>query len=57
MLDKKIKEKGLVDKSDNSNLVESSNLNTKIATLATKVELTTEQDKIAKFQAFDSSYF
>ena len=28
-----------------------------MATLATKAELRAEQDKIAKFQAFDSSYF
>ena len=29
----------------------------KIATLVTKAELKAEQDKIVKFQAFDSSYF
>ena len=29
----------------------------KIITLATKVELKVEQDKIIKLQAFDSSYF
>ena len=32
-------------------------MNTKLAPLATKVELKAEQDKIMKLQAFDSSYF
>ena len=35
-------------------LVKSSDLNKKIATLATKVELKAEQDKIMKLEAFDS---
>ena len=34
-----------------------SNLNTKLATLATKAELKAEQDKIMKLQGFDSHYF
>ena len=34
-----------------------SNLNTKLATLATKAELKAEQDKIMKLQVFDSHYF
>ena len=56
ILNTKIKENKLIDKSDNSIFVESSRLNKKLATLATNVELTTEQDKIARVQAFDSSY-
>ena len=39
ILNVKIKEKGLLDKSNISNLVENSDLNTKLATLATKAEL------------------
>ena len=46
--DAKIKEKGLVNKSNTSNLVKNSDLNTKIETLATKVELKAEEDKIVK---------
>ena len=34
-----------------------SNLNTKLATLATKAELKAEQDKIMKLQGFDSHCF
>ena len=56
ILNTKIKENKLIDKSDNSIFVERSRLNKKLATLATNVELTTEQDKIARVQAFDSSY-
>ena len=37
--------------------MKSSNLNTKLATLATKAELKAEQDKIMKLQGFDSHYF
>ena len=53
----KIKEKGLFDKSSMSNLVNYSDLNTKLATLATKAELKAEEDKIVELQQFDSSYF
>ena len=49
--------KGLVDKSDISNLVKYFVLNTKLATLASKAELKEEQDKIVKLQVFDSSFF
>ena len=35
------------------NLVKSSDLNTKFATLATKEELTAEYDKIVKLEAFE----
>ena len=45
MLDTKIKEKGLVDKSDNFNLVKNSDLNPKLAALAAKTESKAEQDK------------
>ena len=49
------KEKGLVDKSNISDLVKYSDLNTKLVALATKAELKTKQEKILKLQAFDSS--
>ena len=51
------KTKGLVDKSDISNLVKYFVLNTKLAILASKAELKAEQDKIVKLQVFDSSFF
>ena len=54
-MDTKIK-MGLVDKLDISRFIDNSNSNKKIATLATKSELNSEQDKITKPQAFDSSY-
>ena len=53
----KIKEKGLVDKSNISGFIKDLDLDKKIATLATKAELKSEQDKIAKLEAFVSSYF
>ena len=56
ILDAKIKEKGLVDKSDISNFIKNSDLNTKPAALATQAKLKAEQDKIVKLQAFGSSY-
>ena len=42
ILNVKIEEKGLLDKSNISNLAENSDLNTKLATLATKAELEAE---------------
>ena len=57
MLDAKIKHKELVNKSDISNLVKTSNLNTKLATFATKAELKAEQEKYLKLEEFDSRYF
>ena len=53
----KIKEKGLVDKSNVCNLTKNSDLNTKLAALAKRAELKEDQDKVLKLQAFDSSYF
>ena len=53
----KIKQKELVDKSDIAGFINNSDLNEKVATLATKVKLKTEQNKIIKLQAFGSSYF
>ena len=47
----------LVDKSDISGFIDNSGLDKKIATLATKAELKSKQDKLAKHQSFDSSYF
>ena len=46
-LELKIKQKGLVDKSDIAGFIDNSDLNKKVATLAAKAEL----------KAFDSSYF
>ena len=57
ILDGKIIERGLVDKSDISNLVKNSDLNKKLVALTAEVELKAEQDKIVKLQAFDSSLF
>ena len=54
--DKKIKEKGLVDKSDISGVIDNSDLDKKVATQATKAKLKAEQDKIMKVQVFHSSY-
>ena len=56
ILDAKIKEKGLVDKSDISNLAKNSDLDAKLAARAKKADLKAEQDKTAKLQTFDSDY-
>ena len=56
ILDAKIKEKGLVDKSDISNLAKTSDLDAKLAARAKKADLKAEQDKTAKLQTFDSDY-
>ena len=45
----------MVDKSDISNLVNNSDLNTKLATSATKAELEGEQDTIVKLQTHNLS--
>ena len=49
----------LVDKSDLSGFIESSNLDKKIATLVTKAELKAKKDKIIRLKAFKAvkSYF
>ena len=46
--------KGILDKSNISNLVKNSTLNRKLATLPKNAELKAEQHKIAKLQTFDS---
>ena len=46
ILDAKMTKKAIVDKSDFSNLVKSSGLNTKLVTLATKAELKAQQNKL-----------
>ena len=56
ILDTKIKEKGLLNKSNISNL-KNSDLNAKLATLATKGELKAGQDKILKLHMLDFSFF
>ena len=48
-----IKQKKLVNKSDISDLVKNSDLNTKLAILAVQAELKKEQDKIVKLKAHD----
>ena len=57
ILDAKIKRKELFNNFDISNLVKSSVLNTKLVTLATKVELIPVQDKIMKLKMHDLNYF
>ena len=56
IVDNNIKSRNLVDKSI-ARSVNNDDLDRKVATLVTKAELTAEQDKITKLQAFDSSYF
>ena len=52
-----IKQKELVNKSDISNCLKKSELNIKLATLATKAELKTEQEQMVKLQTYDLRYF
>ena len=56
IVDNNIKSRNLVDKSI-ARSINNDDLDRKVATLVTKAELTAEQDKITKLQAFDSSYF
>ena len=53
ILDAKINQKELVNNSGISNLAQNSDLNTKLATLATKAELKAEQYKIVKLQKYE----
>ena len=53
ILDEKIKEKELIDKSNISNLIKNSDFNRKLKTLATKAELKVEQEKIVQMQTYD----
>ena len=57
ILNAKINEKELANKSDISRFIENSDLEKKIATLARKVESKEGPNKIVKLQAFDSNYF
>ena len=57
ILETKIKEKGFVDKFRISDIVKNSELNRKLAILATKAELKAEKGKTVKLHAIDSSYF
>ena len=50
IIDAQIKQKELVNTSDISNLIKKSELNTKRATLATKVESKAEQEKMVKLE-------
>ena len=53
ILDAMINQKELVNNSGISNLAQNSDLNTKLATLATKAELKSEQYKIVKLQKYE----
>ena len=57
ILNKKIKQKGIADRSNISGFIDNSNLEKKIATVVTNTELKVKQDRIEKLQAFDTSYF
>ena len=57
IFDAKINEKNSVEKSDVSNLVKNTDLNTKPNTLVTKAELKAEHDKIVKLKTHNLSYF
>ena len=52
-----MKHKQLTDKSEYAGFINNSDLNKKVATLATKAELKAEPDIIVKLQAFDSNYY
>ena len=56
-LDAKIKQEELFDKSAIAGFTNNADLNKKVETLARKAELKAEQNKITKWQAFNSSYF
>ena len=56
ILDAEIKQKELVYNSDVPNLIQKSDLYTKLVTLARKAELKAERDKIVSMQTFDLSY-
>ena len=47
----------MVNEFDTFGFTNNLDLGKKIATLTTKAELKVDQDKIAKLEAFDSSYF
>ena len=57
ILDERIKQNELVNKSDVSNLLKDSNLNKKLGTLATESDPKAEQDIIATLQTHDLSCF
>ena len=52
-----MKQEELVTKSDVSNLVNTSDLNTNFATFATKAELIAEKDEIVRQKTFNLSYY
>ena len=57
ILNAKIKQIELANKSNIFNLVWKFDLNNKLVTLATKTELKAEQDKIVKLKTYELSYF
>ena len=57
ILNTKIKEKGLVDKSDISEFIDNSDFDKKMVILVAKAELKSEEDKITKLQTFELSCF
>ena len=58
ILNVKIKDRGLVNRSDISGFIDNSGLDKKIKALVTKAKLEQDkQDKIVKLEAFNFSYF
>ena len=57
ILDAKIKQKELANRSNISNLVKKSDLNAKLATFSTKADLKVGQYKNVKIEAFNSRCF
>ena len=57
ILNAKLKNKKLVNKSDISEFINNSDLDKKIETFATKVELKAEQNEIVTLQTYDFSLF
>ena len=55
--DLKIKQKKVVSRFDIAGLINNTDLDKEVATLATKAKLKAKQDKIKKLQAFNSNYF
>ena len=55
ILDKNYKKKGLLDKFHISGFIDNSDLDKRISSLATKAEQKSDQDKVIKLEAFNSS--
>ena len=57
LIDTKIEQKELINKSDISRFINNSDLENMIKTIATKAEIKAEQDKILKLGTYNLSYF